>query len=161
SRLLISFIFLLTCTAQAQQSADHPTGSSTAPLPSAPGSLIDTSTNDTSLPLTLTEALSLAEKNSPRLHAAMARSARAAAGIQTAKAYTNPQVEYFGGYQSSRDVAVPGLPGLLQHYAAYQTLEIPSERKARQQVASLARTSSDFSLASERLSVVARVKHAF
>lgn len=137
---------------------------SSAPLPSAPAPTIDTSDSSSdgpTLPLTLDEALALAEKNSPRLHAATARSARAAAGIQTAKAYTNPQAEYFGGHQSSRDVAVPGLPGLLQHFAVYQTMEIPSEREARQRVATLARTSSDFSLASERLSVVADVKHAF
>ena len=117
--------------------------------------------DDTSLPLTLDQALALAEKNSPRLHASAARSTRAAAATQTARAYTTPQVEYFGGHQSSRDVSVPGLPGLLQHYAVYQTMEIPSERKTRRRVAEISQTSSELSLASERLSVVANVKHAF
>jgi len=147
------------------QLADTPVvAASKTPLPSAPEPTIDTSdssSDDTSLPLTLTEALALAEKNSPRLHAAAARSARAAGATQTAKAYTNPQVEYLGGHQSSRDVAVPGLPGLLQHFGVSQTMEIPSERDARQRVANLARTSIDFSLANEHLTVVANVKHAF
>jgi cobalt-zinc-cadmium efflux system outer membrane protein len=113
------------------------------------------------VPLTLTEALALAEKSSPRLHAANARTARATAGIQTAKAYTNPQIEYFGGRQESRDPTVPGLDGAIQHYSAYQTMEIPGERRTRKRVAELGQTSSAFSQANERLAVVADVKHAF
>ncbi len=65
--------------------------------------------------------------------------ARATAATQTAKAYTNPQVEFFSGHQSARNVPSPGTPGLLQHYAVSQALEIPAERRSRQQVAQLAR----------------------
>ncbi len=151
----------MPCAAQALQSADLPAAVAAASLPAVPEATTDPPADGPSTPLTLEEALALAEKNSPRLHAAAARSSRAAAATQTAKAYTNPQVEYFAGHQSSRDVAVPGLPGLLQHYAAYQTMEIPAERNARQRIASLARTSSDFSLAGEQLTVIANVKHAF
>jgi len=161
SRLAISFLAFLVCTAHAQSTDTSLLAASATSLPAAPEPALDSVDEGPSQSLTVDEALTLAEKNSPRLHAAMARSARAAAAIQTAKAYTNPQVEYFAGHQSSRDVAVPGLPGLLQHYAIYQTMEIPSERDARQRVAKLTSTSSDFSLASERLSVVASVKHAF
>jgi len=148
-------ILILTYAAQA--------ASSTAPvvsLPSAPEPQTHSS-NSASQPLTLTEALALAEQYSPRLHAAAARSAQAVAAMKTAKAYTNPQVEYFAGHQSSRAVSAPGAPGILQHYAAYQTVEIPSERRARQTVSRLAHVSSDFSQATERLSVVSDVKHAF
>ena len=131
---------LLPSTAQAIQEIGLPAVvSSAASLPPAPEPAIDSASEGPSLPLTLAEALTLVEKNSPRLHAGTARSTRATAATRTAKAYTNPQVEYFGGHQSSRDVAVPGLPGLLQHYAVYQTMEIPSERNARQRVAGLAR----------------------
>jgi outer membrane protein, heavy metal efflux system len=70
-------------------------------------------------------------------------------------------VEYFGGHQRARDVPFPGVPGVLQHYAVYQTMEIPSERDARKRVASLAHDSSEFALAGERLAVAADVKHAF
>jgi outer membrane protein, heavy metal efflux system len=161
-RFATSFVFFLPCIALALQSSGTPIiATSTTALSSAYGPVVDSPSDDAPSPLTLEEALSLAEKNSPRLHAALSRSARAAAAIQTAKAYTNPQVEFSAGHQSSRDVAVPGLPGDLQRYAVYQTMEIPSERNARQRVARLASTSSDYSLAGERLSVVANVKHAF
>jgi len=163
SRLLASFVVVLCWTAQAQQPTDPPAISPpvSAQLPAAPESRAEALADKASLPLTLPEALALAEKNSPRLHAANARTARAAAGIHTAKAYTNPQVEYFGGHQDSRDPTVPGLAGAIQHYAAYQTMEIPGERKARKRVATLGQTSSEFSLANERLVVVADVKRAF
>jgi len=161
SRLLISLIALLPCSAQALQLADLPVTAASPPaLPSAPKPAADPQ-DDTSSPLTLDEALALAEKNSPRLHIAAARSARAAGAMTTAKAYTNPEVEFFAGHQSARDVPFPAVPGPLLHYGVYQTVEIPSERDARKRVASLARTSSDFALASERLAVVANVKHAF
>jgi cobalt-zinc-cadmium efflux system outer membrane protein len=103
----------------------------------------------------------MAEQNSPRLHAANAMLARAAAATQTAHAYTNPQVEFFAGKQSARNIATPGVPGLLQHYAGYQTLEIPRERSARVRVANLGRQGQSFERESEQLSVTAAVKHAF
>ncbi|WP_243648226.1 TolC family protein [Acidipila rosea] len=111
--------------------------------------------------LTLERALALAEKNSPMLQGASAMSARARAAIRTAGAYTNPEVEYFAGNQSARKVAIPGIPGLLQHYAASQTVEIPAERSARQRSARLASLSSNFGEAAIHLAVVAEVKHAF
>lgn len=103
----------------------------------------------------------MAEKSSPRLRAADALLDRATAATRTARAYTNPQVEYFAGKQSARKIATPGVPGLLQHYAGYQTIEMPHERATRRQVADLGRTAQSYDRDSERLSVTASVKHAF
>lgn len=112
-------------------------------------------------PLTLNEALRMAEQNSPRLRAADAVLDRAVAGTQMARAYTNPQVEFYAGKQSARNIATPGVPGLLQHYAGSQTIEIPHERALRRRVADLGRTGQGYQRDSERLSVTADVKHAF
>jgi cobalt-zinc-cadmium efflux system outer membrane protein len=111
--------------------------------------------------LTLEEAIAMAESNSPRLRGAAAGTARADAATQTARAYINPSIEVFGGRQYARPIATPGIPGLLQHYAAYQAIEIPSERRARLRVAQLATTSSRFGEAGIARSVIADVRHAF
>src|SRR6187402_2434820 len=89
-------------------------------------------------PLTIEEAIAMAERNSPRLRGAAAESQRATAAVGTSRAYTNPSIEVFQGRQYARPIATPGVPGLLQHYAAYQAVEIPSERRARTKVAELA-----------------------
>jgi cobalt-zinc-cadmium efflux system outer membrane protein len=113
------------------------------------------------LRLTLSEAVAMAERNNPRLHEATAIARYAAAAAQSAKAYTNPNVEVFQGRQYARPIATPGVPGLLQHYAASQTIEIPSERKARQRVAQYGIESTRFQQKGVTLSVVASAKHAF
>ena len=86
---------------------------------------------------------------------------RAQAGALTAKAYTNPSVEVYEGEQYSRPVANPGTPGLLQHYAASQTIEIPRERRARKKAARFAIERSRAGEQVTALSVVADAKHAF
>ena len=111
--------------------------------------------------LTLQQAIELSLKNSPRMSGAAAVSARAEAGVRTAGAYTNPQLEVYEGNQSARRVPTPGVPGLLQHYAAYQTVELPQERRARLLTARLGRTSSGYGRAGVALSTVADTKHAF
>jgi cobalt-zinc-cadmium efflux system outer membrane protein len=111
--------------------------------------------------LTLEDAITMAEQNSPRLRGAAAASQRAAAAVRTSRAYTNPSLEVFAGRQSARPIATPGVPGLLQHYAAYQAIEIPSERRARRRVAELARTSIGFGQQGVTRSVEAAAKHAF
>ena len=111
--------------------------------------------------LTLSDAIVMARRNSPRIHEATAMTARAEAGALTAKAYTNPQVEVYEGEQYSRPVKNPGTPGLLQHYAVSQTIEIPTERRARRKAA---RFGIEGSRAGEQvtvLSVIADAKHAF
>jgi cobalt-zinc-cadmium efflux system outer membrane protein len=112
-------------------------------------------------PLSLSDAIAMATKNNPRLHEALAVTQRANAIARTAHAYTNPSVEVFEGRQYARPIATPGVPGLLQHYAAYQTIEVPSERRARQKAAQLAITSSEAGQRGISISVIADVKQAF
>ncbi len=111
--------------------------------------------------LTITEALDLAEKNSPLLQEAGASVERAQAGVQTAKAYTNPAFEFLGGNQSARPISTPGVPGLLTHYSASQLFEIPRERKTRIQVSQLDLVSNKYRAAGIRLSLHAYVERAF
>lgn len=85
--------------------------------------------------LTLDDALAMAQRNSPRLQEALAATQRGQAAVQTSRAYSNPSVEVFQGRQYARPIKTPGTPGLLQHYAGYQTIEIPSERSARRKTA--------------------------
>lgn len=121
-------------------------------------------TGDPSAPkqvLTLSQAVAEAKQNSPALLAASAGTARAAAAVRSAGAYTNPQVEFFAGKQSARPIATPGVPGLLTHYAGYQALEIPVERRARLRTANLLRVSSEFGQASVQLAIVGNAKRAF
>ncbi|HVW76236.1 MAG TPA: TolC family protein [Alloacidobacterium sp.] len=116
---------------------------------------------DSGRPLTLEQALSLAEQNNPQLRDSSAAVEQARAGIQKAKAYTNPSIEFLAGNQSARPIATPGVPGLLQHYNASQTIEIPSERRARIKASKLEFVSSEYQEKGVRLSVIAEVKHAF
>ena len=111
--------------------------------------------------LTIEKALALAEQNSPLLRQGAASVERARAGIQTARAYTNPTVVFLAGHQSARPVATPGVPGFLQHYSAGQTIEIPGERRSRIRAAQLELTGDAFQLAGIRLSVMANVQRAF
>ncbi|RZU42091.1 cobalt-zinc-cadmium efflux system outer membrane protein [Edaphobacter modestus] len=103
----------------------------------------------------------MADQNSPRLNAANALLDRASAATLTARAYTNPQVEFYAGPQSARNIPTPGVPGLLQHYSVYQTIEVPRERETRRRVADLGRVGQSYQRDSERLSVTATVKHYF
>jgi outer membrane protein, heavy metal efflux system len=113
------------------------------------------------LGLTLAEAIALAQRNHPRLQEASAITQRATAAARVAHAYTNPSLEIYEGQQYARPVGVPGLPGLLQHYAGYQAIEIPPERHARQRAAQFFVSSSRSAEQSVALSVVGDTKHAF
>lgn len=112
-------------------------------------------------PLTVSEALSLAEKNSPMLKEANASVDRAQAGIQSAKAYTNPSAEFGAGRQAARPVEIPGVPGTLLRYSASQTIEIPRERSTRILASEYELIGNRYRLAGIRLSVAAEVKRAF
>lgn len=111
--------------------------------------------------LTLNDAMAMARQNSPRIHESAAITNRARAGALTARAYTNPSVEVYEGDQYSRPVANPGTPGLLQHYALSQTIEMPAERRARKRAAQFGIASSQSGEQAVTLSVVADAKHAF
>jgi outer membrane protein, heavy metal efflux system len=111
--------------------------------------------------LSLTDAIAMAMRNNPRLEEASATTRRSTASGRVARAYSNPSLEVYEGQQYARPVAIPGLPGLLQHYAAYQAIEIPAERKARQRVAQSGIASSRSNEHAVELSVVGDTKHAF
>ncbi len=131
-----------------------------APPVSAAGT-VEAPTAVTAQNLTLTDAIAMGQRSSPRLRAAQAAVDRAAGAVLTSRAYTNPQVQYLGGNQSARPSPVPGAPGLLQHYGASQTVEIPSERAARRNVAQLNQTGIRFRQSTEELSLLADIRRAF
>lgn len=112
-------------------------------------------------PLTLDQALSLAEQSSPVLSEAAAQVEQAKAGIQSARAYLNPSFEFISGNQRARPIDTPGVPGLLGHYGVSQTLEIPLERRARIRASRFQLGSAEYLAAGVHLSVVAEVKRAF
>ncbi len=113
------------------------------------------------LTLSLQDAIQMAERNSPRLQESSAVTEQASAAAQAARAYTNPSIEIYEGRQYARPIPTPGIPGLLQHYATYQPIEVPVERRSRLRAAQFAISSARFGQQAVRLSVVADVKRAF
>ena len=113
------------------------------------------------VPLSITDVVAMATANSPRLRGAASGLARTTANARTARAYTNPSLEVYAGRQYSRPIPTPGVPGLLQHYAAYQTIEIPKERRARLAIALSAIESGRYGQQGLELDVVAAAKNAF
>jgi cobalt-zinc-cadmium efflux system outer membrane protein len=160
--LFLTAILLMPARLSAQVSGDmaqsqsHVSPASQPNLQTGPTGMTGGSTS-----LTIERALALAEQNSPLLRQGAASVERAQAGIQTARTYTNPTVEFLAGHQSARPVATPGVPGFLQHYSAGQTIEIPRERRSRIRAAQLELTGNTFQLAGIRLSVMASVQRAF
>jgi len=158
-RIPCLFLILLPAITFAQQRHLETTGQG---LPAAPAPQPDMpATHGPQMTLTLDEAVAMAERNSPRLHEAAALTRRAESGALTAKAYANPNVEIYEGDQYSRPVANPGTPGLLQHYAVSQPIEIPSERRARLKAARYGIAGSRAGEQVTELTVVADAKHAF
>lgn len=116
---------------------------------------------ETARKLQLDEALALAEKNNPQLAEAGAAVDHAKAGLQSARAYSNPAVEFMGGHQAAKEISTPGVPGGSWRYAASQMVENPKERRTRQDVAKFDLESNRRHMDGVRLSVSAEVKHAF
>jgi cobalt-zinc-cadmium efflux system outer membrane protein len=154
--LILFSVFLPGCVLCAQ-----PAQEATNTLPEAPLSQVSAASAAKVTPLSLSEAIAMAMRNNPRLEEASAITRRATASARAVRAYSNPSLEVFEGEQYAKPVAVPGLPGLLQHYAAYQAIEIPAERHTRQRVAQSGIASSRFAEQAVTLSVVADTKHAF
>lgn len=153
--ILFMQIFALPAMMQAQPSPSPRGADLSADRPGLSGS------SEPATPLTITQALTLANQNSPLLQEANASVERAGAGVQSAKAYTNPSFEFLGGHQSARPISTPGVPGALLHYSASQTLEIPRERRTRIKGSEIDFAGSRFHLAGVTLSVDANVKGAF
>lgn len=118
-------------------------------------------TPSSATPLTIDQALAIAQQNSPILRQSQAAVQAAQARVQTARAYTNPTVEFLAGHQSALPVTTPGTPGFLQHYSAAQTIEIPTERRLRIHAAELGFAANRYFAAGVYLSVMANVKRAF
>jgi cobalt-zinc-cadmium efflux system outer membrane protein len=112
-------------------------------------------------PLTFPQALALAQQNSPLLKEASSAIDGASAGVQTAKAYTNPNLEFLAGHQSARPIFTPGVPGTLLHFAGEQTIEIPSERRNRIRASELGYAGTRYHMEVVRLALAAEVKRAF
>jgi cobalt-zinc-cadmium efflux system outer membrane protein len=166
-------LYALPVVASAQPSlagAQHPASAAPAtPTPTAPAtSQSEAPVQDgpaapspAKQPLTLEQALAMAAHNSPRLRAAAARTARAAGSALASRAYANPTAEVYQGHQEARPVEFPGTPGLLQHYAVLQPVEIPAERHARRSAADAMLRASHASAAAEELAVMADTRRAF
>lgn len=127
--------------------------------PPFPGTLGPANISTNEQALTLTEALALAEQNSPQLKAAQADITGAHAGIVTAKAYPNPEAIYLGGRQYRR--LPDGVPGLIQHFGVSQPIDLPGQRSARLDVAKLGQRSTEYGLEETRLEVQSAVKQNF
>jgi cobalt-zinc-cadmium efflux system outer membrane protein len=150
-----ALLVLLTVSATAQESHKFQLA------PGTPATQAPAQPQGRTQVLTLDEALRLAEEHSPMLHRAAAQQEGAAAAINTAKAYPNPQFNTLLGHQYARRIPTPGVPGLLQHYSISQPIETPAVRRTRIKAANLNRESSQFGLAAVHLSVRAAVKRAF
>lgn len=111
--------------------------------------------------LTVDDAIAMAKSNSPLVQDASAAARQAKAGITTARAYSNPSLEVYEGQQYARAVSTPGIPGHLQHYAAYQPIEIPSERATRRRAAEHLFEAAQFGQQSVLLSVIGNTRRAF
>lgn len=114
-------------------------------------------------PLTLDQALDLAERNHPQLQAGSAQVDLAAAGIITAKAYPNPESSLLAGRQTATvpiDLGGP-ITGTSYFYAFSQPLELGALRPSRLQLALRGRESSEFALSEIRLGVLSTVRRAF
>lgn len=109
--------------------------------------------------LTLDDALRLAEQYNPQLKVANAQAEGASAAIQTARAYPNPEFNTLFGQQYLRQPSAAA--GLLEHYGASQTIELPSVRNARIQAARFGREGSLQRLAQSRILLRAAVKQSF
>lgn len=111
-------------------------------------------------PLTLAEALELAERSHPSLQLAAERVAGATAGIRTAGAYANPQLSA-GSFGYQRAVTPGQITGMLHTFTLSQDIPLPSVRQARIRVAELGRESSERALDENLLNVRGIVKQAF
>jgi cobalt-zinc-cadmium efflux system outer membrane protein len=153
----LSLALLLPCLACVAQIVPPIAVGESGALPDRPSNLASSSPQT----ITLQQAVAMAQRNSPQIRSAQAAAERATAVTRTARAYTNPVLEVYAGEQYSRAVSSPGGPGLLQHYAGYQAIEIPRERSARRKVAEFGSLSSHFAQAATARSVVANAKQSF
>lgn len=110
-------------------------------------------------PLTLTQALALAQTHSPALKAASAQSDGALAALDTARAFPNPDIEF--GTGSSRLLPPTAQTGHNSALTLSQPVELPGLRNARERAAQAGVTSGSAQLEDARNNLYAQVKLAF
>jgi cobalt-zinc-cadmium efflux system outer membrane protein len=110
-------------------------------------------------PLTMTEALALAEKNNPVLRAASNQQQGAVAALDTARAFPNPEIEFGAG--NSNLLSTPLQTGRNRMLSVSQPLELYSVRSARQRGAEAGIVSGTALLDDVRLNLYAQVKQSF
>lgn len=160
-RILLVVLAQMSMPGLFAQNTPPPGVDTSVTIASAPAPTIAATAPSADASLTIGQALALAEHNSPILKQAYASVARARAGIQTAKAYTNPSFDFMGGNQAARPISIPGIPGILLHYSVSQPVEVPAERSTRIAAAKLDLTATRYQSMGIRLSVAAAVKRAF
>lgn len=110
-------------------------------------------------PLTLPQALALAEQHSPMLKAADEQALGARAALETAQAYPNPEIEFGAGH--TRSLTPSTQIGRNSQLTVSQPMELPSVRSARQRAAEAGVISGSALLEDTRLNLRAQVKLAF
>jgi cobalt-zinc-cadmium efflux system outer membrane protein len=110
-------------------------------------------------PLSLPQALTLAEEFHPQLRAGLAQIEAARAGMITARAYPNPEL---GGLAGGQTFRVPGnVSGLVYSFALVQPLELGPLRPSRIELAERGQESSEYALAGTRLAILSAVRRSF
>jgi cobalt-zinc-cadmium efflux system outer membrane protein len=110
--------------------------------------------------LSLERALALADESNPRLRAAAAQTEGARAGIRTARAYPNPDLDAAAGRQRSRS-SFMAPEGSVTALGLNQPIDLPSVRDPRIRAAEAGLAGSQYALAELRLAVRATVKQAY
>ena len=110
-------------------------------------------------PLTLSQALSLAEEYNPQLRASSAQIEEARASMTTARAYPNPGI---GGLAGGQTYRIPGnVSGPVYSFSLAQPLELGPLRPSRIELAERGRESSELAFAGTRLAIRSGVQRAF
>lgn len=109
--------------------------------------------------ITVSQATALAEEYSPRLVAARAQLQLARAGIVTARAYPNPEIE--AGLRNYRQRVDGGPSGMGQSVNIGQPIDLPSVREPRIRAAEFSVVAAQFALSDARLQLRAQVKQLF
>ncbi len=110
-------------------------------------------------PLSLPQALLLAEKNNPVLRVSGGQLHAAQAAVESAGAYPNPEIEFGSG--NSHLLPATGQVGRNRALTISQPVELPMVRSARQRAAEAGESSSSALFEDARLSLYAQVKLSF
>ncbi len=111
-------------------------------------------------PLTLDQALTLAEQHSPSLQAAKANLEASKAAARTAGAYPNPELEIMGGQIRPRQ-STGVETSRIDTATLSQPLELPNVRSARKQVAAAGIGIGQSQYDQTRLNLISQIKLAY